>query len=138
MRILLAILHLPCQSKKIPSMMMWEICQRFPHCNIKGLNVEPAEQNLEEFTVAQENLLNLSAIIRRDWTEVVKEDNNYIKVYPKPRFICCCLQGFMFQRACYDPKVEVNLLLLDGASGIYMQPLIPSMKFLQWQLGLNL
>jgi hypothetical protein len=38
-----------------------------PTCNIKGLNVEPIEQDLEEFMVAKENLLDLSAIISRDW-----------------------------------------------------------------------
>jgi hypothetical protein len=39
---------------------------------------------------------------------------------------------------CYDPRVGFNILLLDEASGIDLQPLIPSMKILQWQLGQNL
>jgi hypothetical protein len=39
---------------------------------------------------------------------------------------------------CYDPRVGLNILLLDEASGIEMQPLIPSTKILQWQLGQNL
>jgi hypothetical protein len=39
---------------------------------------------------------------------------------------------------CYDPRVGLNILLLDEASGIDMQPLIPSTKILQWQLGQNL
>jgi hypothetical protein len=39
---------------------------------------------------------------------------------------------------CYDPIVGLNILLLDEASGIGMQPLIPSTKILQWQLGQNL
>jgi hypothetical protein len=67
-------------------------------CDIKGLNGEPAEQDLEEFMAHHENLLDLSAIISRDWTEVVEEDNIYIKVYPSPKIIYCCLQGFTFQR----------------------------------------
>jgi hypothetical protein len=73
---------------------------KVPTCGRKGLNVEPVEQDLEEFMVAQENLLDLSSIISRDWTEAIEEDNSYIKVYPKPRVICYCLQGFMFERAC--------------------------------------
>jgi hypothetical protein len=39
---------------------------------------------------------------------------------------------------CYDPRVGLNILLLDEASGIDMQPLMPSTKILQWQLGQNL
>jgi hypothetical protein len=39
---------------------------------------------------------------------------------------------------CYDPRVGLNILLLDEASGIDMQPHIPSTKILQWQLGQNL
>jgi hypothetical protein len=39
---------------------------------------------------------------------------------------------------CYDPRVGLNILLLDEASGIDMQPLIPSTKILQWQVGQNL
>jgi hypothetical protein len=38
----------------------------------------------------------------------------------------------------YDPRVGLNILLLDKASGFYMQPLMPSTKILQWQLGQNL
>jgi hypothetical protein len=45
---------------------------------MKGLNVEPAEQDLEGFIASHENLLDLSAIIIRDWREAVEEDNNYI------------------------------------------------------------
>jgi hypothetical protein len=45
----------------------------------------------------------------------------------------------LFQRGsitvCYDPRVGLNILLLDGASSIDLQPLIPSTKILQWQLG---
>jgi hypothetical protein len=39
---------------------------------------------------------------------------------------------------CYDPRVGLNILLLDEASSIDMQPPIPSTKILQWQLGQNL
>jgi hypothetical protein len=39
---------------------------------------------------------------------------------------------------CYDPRVGLSILLLDEAFGIDMQPLMPSTKILQWQLGQNL
>jgi hypothetical protein len=39
---------------------------------------------------------------------------------------------------CDDPRVGLNILLLDEASGIDMQSLISSTKILQWQLGQNL
>jgi hypothetical protein len=39
---------------------------------------------------------------------------------------------------CYDPRVGLNILLLNEASGIDMQPLIPSTKILQWEIGQNL
>jgi hypothetical protein len=39
---------------------------KVPTCDIKGLNIKLAEQDLEEFMVAQEHLLDLSAIISRD------------------------------------------------------------------------
>jgi hypothetical protein len=48
---------------------------------MKDLNVEPSEQDLERFISSQENLLDLSAIINRDWIEAVEEDNTYIKVF---------------------------------------------------------
>jgi hypothetical protein len=34
---------------------------------------------------------------------------------------------------CYDPRVGLNILLLDEASDIDMLPLMPSTKILQWQ-----
>jgi hypothetical protein len=39
---------------------------------------------------------------------------------------------------CYDPRMGLNILLLDEASGIDMQPLMPSTKILQWQPGQDL
>jgi hypothetical protein len=39
---------------------------------------------------------------------------------------------------CYDPRVRLNILLFHEASGIVMQPLIPSTKILPWQPGQNL
>jgi hypothetical protein len=39
---------------------------------------------------------------------------------------------------CYDPRVGLNVLLLDEASNIDMQPLISSTKILRWQPGQNL
>jgi hypothetical protein len=107
-------------------------------CDMKGLNVKPAEQDLEGFIASQENLLDLSAIISRYWIEVVEEGNSYIKVFPNPKIICSCLQGFKSWKACYDPRVGVNIPLMDEAYGVDLQPLVPSMKILQGQLGMNL
>jgi hypothetical protein len=53
-----------------------------PAYDMKGLNVEPTQQDLEGFIASQENLLDLSTIISRDWTETIDEDNNFIKVFP--------------------------------------------------------
>jgi hypothetical protein len=39
---------------------------------------------------------------------------------------------------CYDPRVGLNILLLDEASSIDMQSLMPSTKILQWQPGQNM
>jgi hypothetical protein len=38
----------------------------------------------------------------------------------------------------YDPRVGLNILLLDEASGIDMQPLMPSTMILQWLPGQNM
>jgi hypothetical protein len=102
------ILHFPCQSKKIVSMMTLGTHQR-----LKGLKFKPAGQDLEEFIASKENLLDLSAIISRNWSNAVEEDDNYILIYPNSKTICCCLQGFSFQMVCYDPRVGLNILLLD-------------------------
>jgi hypothetical protein len=85
-----------------------------------------------------ESLLELSDIISKNWSTVVEKDSSYIQIYPDSKTICCCLQGFSFQMVCYDPRVRLNILLLDEASGIDMQPLMPSTKILQWQLGQNM
>jgi hypothetical protein len=77
-----------------------------------------------------ENLLELSAIISRNWSIAIEEDDIYIQIYPNSKTICCFLQGFLFQMVCYDPKVGLNILLLDEASNIDMQPLMPSTKIL--------
>jgi hypothetical protein len=106
-----------------------------PACDLKGLKFEPAGQDLEEFMTSKENLLKLSAIISRNWSTTVEEDGSYIRIYPDSKTICHCLQGFSFQTVCYDSRVGLNILLLDEASGIDMQPLIPSTKILQWQMG---
>jgi hypothetical protein len=103
-------------------------------CDIKDLKFEPAGQDLEELLASKENLLKLFAIISRNWSIVVEEDDSYIRIYPDAKAFCCCLQGFSFQRVCYDPRVGLNILLLDEASGIDLRPLIPSTKILQWQL----
>jgi hypothetical protein len=84
---------------------------------------------------SKDNLLKLSAIISRDWSTVVDKNGSYIRIYPDFKTIYCCLQGFSFSMVCYDPRVGLNILLLDEASGIDMHPLMPSTKILQWQLG---
>jgi hypothetical protein len=67
-----------------------------PAYNLKGLKFEPAGQDLEEFMASKENLLELFAIISRNWSTTVEEDDNYIQIYPNSKTICCCLQGFSF------------------------------------------
>jgi hypothetical protein len=101
-----------------------------PACDLKGLKFKPAGQDLEEFMASKENLLELSTIINRNWSIAIEEDDNYIRIYPNSKTICRCLQGFSFQTVCYDPKVGLNILLLDEASGIDMQPLMSSTKIL--------
>jgi hypothetical protein len=109
-----------------------------PSCDLKDLKFELARQDLEEFMASKENFLELSTIISRNWSTVIEEDDSYIRIYPNSKTICYCLQGFLFQTVCYDPRVGLNILLLDEASDIDMQPLMPSTKILQWQLGQNL
>jgi hypothetical protein len=67
-----------------------------PACDLKGLKFEPTGQDLEEFMTSKKNLLELSAIISRNWSTTVEEDDSYIQIYPDPKTICCCLQGFSF------------------------------------------
>jgi hypothetical protein len=100
-----------------------------------GLKFEPAGQDVEELLASKENLLELSAIIRRNWSIAIEEDGRYIRIYPDAKAVCCCLQGFLFRMVCYDPRVGLNILLLDEASSIVMRPLITSTKILQWQPG---
>jgi hypothetical protein len=106
-----------------------------PTYDLKGLKFNPAGQDLEEFMASKENLLELSTIISRNWSIVLEEDGSYIQIYVDSRTICCCLQGFSFQMVCYDPRLGLNILLLDEASNIDIQPLMPSTKILQWQPG---
>jgi hypothetical protein len=105
-------------------------------CDIKDIKFEPARQDLEELLASKENLLKLSTIISKNWSIVVEEDGSYIRIYPDAKAVFCCLQGFSFQMVCYDPRVGLNIFLLDETSGIDMQPLMPSTKILQEQLDL--
>jgi hypothetical protein len=82
--------------------------------------------------VSQEDLIPLSTIISRSWSEAVEEDDGYVKIYPGSNSIYCRLQGFSFQMVCYDPRVGLNILLLNEASDIDLQLLIPSVMILQW------
>jgi hypothetical protein len=109
-----------------------------PSCEIKNLKFEPTGQDLEELLSSKENLLELSTIISRYWSIAVEEDGNYIRIYPDAKVVYCCLQGSSYRTVCYDPRVGLNILLLDEASGIDMWPPVPSTKILQWQPGLNL
>jgi hypothetical protein len=84
---------------------------------------------------SKENLLEPFAIISRNWSIAIEEDSSYIRIYPDAKAVCCCLQGFSFRTVCYDPRVGLNILLLDEASGIDMRLLVPSTKILQWQPG---
>jgi hypothetical protein len=106
-----------------------------PAYNLKGLKFEPARQDLEELLASKENLLKLSAVISKNWSIAIEEDGSYIRIYPDAKAVCCCLQGFLLQTVCYDPRVVLNILLLDEASSIDMRPLITSTKILQWQPG---
>jgi hypothetical protein len=49
-----------------------------PTCDLKGLEFEPAGQDLEEFMASKENLLELSAIISRNWSITIEKDDCYI------------------------------------------------------------
>jgi hypothetical protein len=101
-----------------------------PSCDLKGLKFKPTGQDLEEHLASKENLLKLSAVINRNWLIAVEEDDNYIRIYPDVKAVYCCLQGFSFWMVCYDPRVELNILLLDEASDIDMRSLITSTKIL--------
>jgi hypothetical protein len=83
-------------------------------CELRGLKFKPAGQDLEEFMASKENLLKLSTIISRNWSTVIDKDG----------------KNWSFQTICYDPTVGLNILLLDEASSIDMQPLMPSTKIL--------
>jgi hypothetical protein len=101
-------------------------------CDIKVLKFKPAGQDLEELLSSKVNLLELSAIIRRNWSITVEEDDSYISIHPDAKAVCYCLQSFSFWMVCYDPRVGLNILLLDEASGIDMRPFVPSTKILRW------
>jgi hypothetical protein len=101
-----------------------------PACDLKGLKFKPAGQDLEKLLASKENLIELSTIISRNWSIAVEEDVSYIRIYPDAKAVCCCLQHFSFQTVCNDPRVGLNILLLDEAPGIDVQPLISSTKIL--------
>jgi hypothetical protein len=109
-----------------------------PAYDLKGLKFKPTGQDLEELLASKENILELSTIISRNWSIVVEEDGSYIRIYPNAKAVCSCLQGFSFRMVCYDPRMRLNIFLLDEASSIDMRPLITSTKILQWQPGQNL
>jgi hypothetical protein len=58
-----------------------------PACNLKDLKFVPIGQDLEELLPSKENLLELSAIISRNWSIAVEEDGIYIKIYPHAKAV---------------------------------------------------
>jgi hypothetical protein len=67
-----------------------------PAYDLKGLKFEPTIQDLQEFVASKQNLLELSAIISKNWATTIEEDGGYIRIYPDSKTIYCCLQGFSF------------------------------------------
>jgi hypothetical protein len=67
------------------------ISSKAPTYDLKGLKFEPARQVLEEFMASKENLLELSAIINKNWSIAIEEDGNYIRICPDSKTICYCL-----------------------------------------------
>jgi hypothetical protein len=67
-----------------------------PASDLKGLKFESARQYLEGLMASKENLLELSAIIWKNWSIVVKQYGSYVQIYPDSKTICCCFQGFLF------------------------------------------
>jgi hypothetical protein len=60
-----------------------------PSCNLKGLKFEPTGQDLEEFMASKENLLELFAIITRNWSTTVEEDISFFNssIYQSSRIL---------------------------------------------------
>jgi hypothetical protein len=77
-------------------------------CDLKGLKFEPARQDLEEFMASKENLLELSTIISRNWSTAIEENDNYIRIYPDSKTICCFLQGYLFLMVRYATTYTIN------------------------------
>jgi hypothetical protein len=63
-----------------------------PACNLRGLKFEPAGQDLEESMASMENLLELSAIISRNWSTAIEENGSYIRIYPDSKTIYCWMK----------------------------------------------
>jgi hypothetical protein len=59
--------------------------------DLKDLKFEHAGQDLEKFMASKENLLELSAIITRNWSIAIEEDDSYIQIYPDSKTICHCV-----------------------------------------------
>jgi hypothetical protein len=65
-----------------------------PTCDLKGVQFEPTREDLDEFMTSKENLLELFAIIDRNWSTNVEEDDSYIRIYPDSKTISCCCKVF--------------------------------------------
>jgi hypothetical protein len=55
-----------------------ENSSKAPASDLKGLKFKPARQDLDKFMASKVNLLDLSAIISRNWSTIVEEDGSYI------------------------------------------------------------
>jgi hypothetical protein len=62
-----------------------------PTYDLKGLKFGPARQDLEEFMTTNENRIKLLAIISKNWSTTIEEDDSYIQIYPDSKTIYCCL-----------------------------------------------
>jgi hypothetical protein len=59
-----------------------------PACDLKGLKFKPVGQDLEEFMASNENLLELSTIISRNWSTTIEEDDCYIWIRKQSAIAC--------------------------------------------------
>jgi hypothetical protein len=58
-----------------------------PGCDLKGLKFESAGQDLAELLASKENLHEMSAIISRNWSIAIEEDDSYIRIYPDAKAV---------------------------------------------------
>jgi hypothetical protein len=64
-----------------------ENSSKAPTCDLKGLTFEPTGQDLEELLYSKEDLLELSAIISRNWSIAIEKGDSYIRIYPDAKAV---------------------------------------------------